>query len=92
MLACPDCSKCVEEFEVVLDTPRSSTAHHEEAHSLQDKYRKDALSFVETVEQFGNPFGPGNELVTLDTQVVVEQEVIRFLSRVHQRGEEHHAQ
>ena len=50
MLAGPDCSRCVEEFEVVLDTPRSSTAHHEEAHSLQVKYRKDVLSVVETVE------------------------------------------
>ena len=29
MLSGPDCTRCVEEFEVVLDTPRSSTAHHE---------------------------------------------------------------
>ena len=28
MLAGPDCSRCVKEFEVVLDTPRSNTAHH----------------------------------------------------------------
>ena len=48
----------MEEFEVVLDTPRSSTVHHEEAHSLHVRYRKDVLSLVETVEQFGNPSGP----------------------------------
>ena len=58
MLAGPDCSRCVEDFEVVLDTPRSSTVHHEEAHSLHVRYRKDVLSFVETVEQFGKPSGP----------------------------------
>ena len=58
MLAGPDCSRCVEEFEVVLDTPMSSTAHYEEAHSLHVRYRMDVLSFVETVEQFGNQFGP----------------------------------
>ena len=58
MLAGPDCSRCVEEFEVVLDTPRSITVHHEEAHSLRVRYRKDVLSFVETVEQLGNPSGP----------------------------------
>ena len=57
MLAGPDCSRCVDEFEVVLNTPRSSTVHHEEAHSLHVRYRKDVLSFVETVEQFGNPSG-----------------------------------
>ena len=91
MLAGPDCSRCVEEYVVVLDTPRSSTAHHEEAHSLQVKYRKDVLSFVETVEQFGNPFGPGHELVALDTQAVMEQEVIRYFGLVHQLGEDLHA-
>ena len=58
VLAGPDCSRCVEEFEVVLDTTRSSTVLHEEAHSLHVRYRKDVLSFVDTVEQFGNPFGP----------------------------------
>ena len=58
MLAGPDCSRCLEEFEVVLDILRSSTVHHEEAHSLHVRYRKDVLSFVETVEQFGNPSGP----------------------------------
>ena len=31
MLAGPDCTRCVEEFEVVLDTPMPSTVHHEEA-------------------------------------------------------------
>ena len=46
MLAGPYCSRCVEEFEVVLDTPRSSTVHHEEAHSLQVRYRKDVLSLL----------------------------------------------
>ena len=93
MLAGPDCSRCVEEFEAVLDTPRSSTAHHEEAHSLQVKYRKDVLSFVEIVEQLGNPFATtGQELVALDTQAVMEQEVVTSLSRVHEVGKDLHAQ
>ena len=74
MLAGQNCSRCVKEFEVVLDTPRSSTAYHEEDHSLQVKYRKEVISFSETVEQFGNPFGPGHELVALDTHVVMKQE------------------
>ena len=69
----------------------SSTVHHEEAHSVHVRYRMDVLSFVETVEQFGNQFGPVYELVALDTHVVMEQEVIRSLSRVHQLGEELHA-
>ena len=70
MLAGPGCSRCVEEFEVVLDTPRSSTVHHEEAHSLHVRYRKDILSFVETVEQFGNPSGPVMSLTHLTRKLL----------------------
>ncbi len=51
MLTDPDCSRFVEEFETILGTPSSSTAYHEEAHSLQIQYRKDALSFVEIIEE-----------------------------------------
>ena len=92
MLAGPDCARIIKEFEAVLNTPNSSTAHHEEAHSLQIKYKKDVLSFFETVEQMGNPFATGQELVALDTQDVMEQDVITSLSRVHEVGKELHAQ
>lgn len=92
MLAGPDCSRCVEEFESVLQSRSPSTAHHEEARSLQVKYRKDVLSFVEIVEQLGNPFAASQELVALHTQEVMEQEVVRSLSRVHEVGEDLHAQ
>jgi len=30
----PDCTKCIKEFETVLDTTTSNTAHHEEASAL----------------------------------------------------------
>ena len=92
MLAGPDCARCVDEFDAVLDTPSLSTAHHEEAHSLQIKFRKDVLSFVEIIEQLGNPFTAGHELVALDTQAVMEPAVVASLSRVHEIGEYLHAQ
>jgi len=92
MLTGPDCSRCVEEFETVLDTPSSSTAHHEEAHSLQVKYRKDVLSFVESIEQLGNPFVAGSELVALDTQEVMDQEVVTSLCQVHEISKHLHEQ
>lgn len=92
MLTGPDCSRCVEELETVLDSPSSSTAHHEEAHSLQVKYRKDVLSFVENIEQLGNPFVAGSELVALDTQEVMDQEVVTSLCQVHEVGKDLHEQ
>ncbi len=56
MLAGPECARVVEEFETVHEPPSSSTAHHEEGHILQVKFRKDVLSFVDVVNQLGNPF------------------------------------
>ena len=67
MLVSPDCTRCIEEFETVLDTTTSGTAHHEEAGALQAKFRTDVLAFVEVAEQLGNPFNSGTELVALHT-------------------------
>ena len=44
MLAGPDCTRVIEEFEAINDPPLSSTAHHEEGQSLQLKFRKDVIS------------------------------------------------
>ena len=92
MITGPECSKCVEEFEALFYTHSSSTAHHEEAHSLQVKFRKDVLSFVETVEQLGNPFGYGKDLVALDTREVMEPEVTTSLYMVHEFGKDLHTE
>ena len=43
LLAGPDSSRCIEEFEAIIDKSNSTTAHHEEASSLQAKYKKDVL-------------------------------------------------
>ena len=92
MLAGPDCARIVEEFEAVHDPSLSSTAHHEEGHSLQVKFRKDVLSFVEVVEQLGNPFlATSQELVALDTQNVMEQPVATSLSQIREAGQALHA-
>ena len=46
MLAGPDCTRCIEKFETVLDTTTSGTAHHDEASALQTKFRTDVLAFL----------------------------------------------
>ena len=90
MLAGPDCPQCIEEFEAVLDTSKSSTAHHEEISALQIKYKKDVLSFVEIVEQLGNPFDNNHELVALHTQEIMEDEVVASLAQLHTLGKDLH--
>ena len=88
MLAGQDCSRCVQEFETVLDSSSQSTARHVEANFLQVKYRKDALSFVDCVNELGKPFlATGQQLVALDTQEVVEQEAATSLSKICELGQ-----
>lgn len=90
MLAGPDCTRCIEEFEAVLDTTTSSTAHHEEASALQTKFRTDVLAFAEVVEQLGNSFHSSNELVALHTQEIMENEVVTSLRQLQDLGKDLH--
>jgi hypothetical protein len=81
----------VEEFEAVYDPPPSSIAHHEEGHSLQVKFHKDVLSFVDVVVHMGNPFiATRQEPVALDTHNVMEQVVVTSLSLIHAMGQALH--
>ena len=85
MLAGPDCSHCIEEFETVLDTPSSiTTAHHERAHWMQVKYKADVLSFVEITENLYNPFDNEHQFVALHTQEIIAQEVEASLTQLHE--------
>ena len=92
MLAGPECSRCIAEFETVLDTESSSMAHHEEGKAFQKKYKKDVVSFVKTAEELGNPFDDGKELVALHTQEVMEDEVVTSLLNLVDRGQDLHGQ
>lgn len=92
MLAGPDIARIVKEFE---DGPRPTVVlpHHEEGHSFQLKNRKDILSFMTVVEQLGNPFLATNqELVALDTKIVMEQTVTTSLSEIREVGQTLHAE
>ena len=90
MLAGPDCTRCINEFEAVLETTTSSTGHHEEASALQTKFRTDVLAFVEVAEQLGNPFNNGCELVALHTQELMEDQVVDSLAQLHNLGKDLH--
>ena len=92
MLAGPDCSMIVQQSEVMFNTTSSSISHHQEAHSLQMKFYKDVMSFVETVKQMGNPsLAMSTGLVALDAQDVMEPEVAASLSPMPAVGETLHA-
>ena len=89
MLTGPDSSRCVEEFESLLVTPNLSPAHHEEAHSLQVKYRKDGLAFVEIVQTTRQSLCSWSRACRMKSH---GKEVIKSLSRVVEVGADLHAQ
>ena len=55
MLAGPDCTRCIEEFEAVLQTTGSSSAHHEEASALQTKFRSDVWPLLKLLNSLVIP-------------------------------------
>ena len=52
MLAGPECTRCIEEFESILDKTTSSAAHHEEASSLHTKFGTDVRAFVDLLSSW----------------------------------------
>ena len=92
MLAGPDIVRVVKEFKTINNPPSKSIAHHEEGHSMQVKFRKDVLAFVEVVQQIGNPFLSINDkLVALDTQIVMEPAVANSMAQIQDLGKVLHA-
>ena len=92
MLAVPDCTRIVEEFDGINELQSPSTAHHEEEHSLQVKFHKDIRSFIGVVKKLDNPFlAKSQEPVALDTQLVFEQAVVTSLSEIHELGQTRHS-
>jgi len=59
---------------------------------LQTKFRTNVLAFVEVVEQLGNPFNNGKDLVALHTQEVMEEEVVTSLTQLQNLGKDLHAE
>lgn len=92
MLAGPDTVRLLEEFESVQSLADSSVAHHEESPSLQYRFIKDVTNFADVLRECGNPFlETSQDLVTLDSHDVMEQEVVRSLNNVKETGIALHA-
>ena len=65
---------------------------HEENHSIQIQFCKDVKSFTSVVEQLYNPFlSMSDELLTLDTQTVMDPSIVTSLSCIHKNGQARHS-
>ena len=91
MISGPEIARLVDEFEISLPTrSRSSvdTRHHEETKSFQSRFGKHVNSFIECMEEFGNPFcEPSEELMTLDTKDIMDIKVYDTIKNIQSIGE-----
>ena len=59
---------------------------------MQVKFCKDVLSFINVVQQLGNPFlATRKELIALNTENVMEPAVVASLSQIHEAAQTLHA-
>lgn len=84
MVAGPEISRMIQEFESISDTiPQSNSRHHEQVPSLQTSLAKEVRSLVSTFEEYGNPFQEDSgELVVLDTKDVIPSDVVKSVREV----------
>ena len=77
MLAGPDCTRIVEEFDGINELQSSSTAHHEKEHSLQVKFHKDVRSFINVVEKLCNPSPAKSQELVANSSVPLSNTIKR---------------
>ena len=88
MIAGPELSRIVAEFEdTVCDVSTSSSKHHEQVPHVQMTFAKDVKSLVGTFEELENPFLEcSKELVVLDTKVVMHDKAVESVMSAKQLG------
>ena len=93
MIAVPELSRVVTEFEDTLcDVSPSSNKHHEQVPHVQMTFAKDVKSLVVTFEELGNPFLEySKELVVLNTKIIMHDKAVQSVMSAKQLGiEQYH--
>ena len=88
MIAGPDLSRLVTEFEeTVCDGNAPGAKHHEQVPHVQATYAKDVRSLVTTFEELGNPFLEcRKDLVALYTKVIMHDKAKTSVMSAKQLG------
>lgn len=77
----------MEEFEKIADKISALSTHHEEYHSFQEHFAAKCVALKEAFLHFDNPFKiDNNELICLDTRVVIEKEGRDILYTLEEKG------
>ncbi len=86
MIAGPEIARLVNEFDE--HCVGNSAKHHEQSVGVQAEFRKDVFELTGVVQDMGNPFlDDGDDLVTLDTKVVMDSSLIQTLQTIESIGQ-----
>ena len=88
MLAGPETARILQEFEENRNISKTArNDHHEMTSGTQTKFKKDIVSLISSLEEFGNPFDEeSGELISLASKVIADQEVIETMNNLQSIG------
>ena len=87
IVAGPELSRMIEEFEVIYTVENSK--HHEQTPAIQDAFAKDVVNLVSSIEDLDNPFNEsGEELVAMHTKEIMSEEVVNTIRNARNIGEQ----
>ena len=90
MIAGPEISRKLEDFEKHLQAgePARDT-HHEQHPAVQNTFAKQVNAVLTSFEEMGNPFAEGSGyLFALDTKDIMNEDVVSTVYTIHTLGEE----
>lgn len=88
MVAGPELSRMVKEFEDI-STTKKDLRHHEQTPAVQSTFLKDVKSLILSFEESGNPFlEEGEELMAIHTKDVMDPAIVKTVQDVTKIGDE----
>ena len=94
MVAGPETTRLQMEYEDKYSKKKKDTGrHHEQIPSVQKTFLSHVQSFTATMEEIGNPFADtGTDLYTLDTKVIVSDNVVETIRSAEDIGKTQYKQ
>ncbi len=90
MTSGPEIARLIKEYQsrYQKDSKQTESVHHEQTTSIQKRFAKDVLKLVEVMGAMGNPFkgNNNNQLVTLDTKVIMDDKATIELRNLDNLG------
>ena len=87
MVAGPEVSSLVNQFEQSLQQEKTSSQHHEENISRQTKFHQDVIAMVKTINEMDNPFMDNStDLSRLDSKDIVSEQTVEAIKNARNIG------